>query len=420
MKTICRIDENNLLEHLEDHEKDLIFGKSRKKRSVKLVHLNYRTATAAAAAARAPEVVAVVNDRLITMKAGRVCFTKWHSNKQTSFKRSDSNKASGATTATTRQHQGGAQLQQYHQPPIIYCTNQRHDHGKRTYVRAQDNEHLVNLKLQQTPKLIDDSFVFIRRYANSSQLIENSHNLVTRLEKCFYHSENSALDLCDEHNVRGVFHYNNTDYIIHPLPERFGNKSHIILETERDIFDTSWRNSSFLNENIQFEPDEEEFNAVSLELPTEDSEASSMRSTRNIGHQNQHHLHPQLPLNLRFKPRHHHPSQHHLHHSRKHHLGKRNKRYIHSASQYTSIPDVLYIETAIFVDIDLYKHMAKNFPKNTSSHLIRFVLAMINGVQLFIIIHLWVKRVNFVLKRLEILEKDPPELRRSSDIDLSI
>lgn len=64
-----------------------------------------------------------------------------------------------------------------------------------------DNEQTVKLKLQQTQKLIDDSFVFIRRFANTSQLIENSHKLVTRLEKCFYHNENSALDLCDEENV---------------------------------------------------------------------------------------------------------------------------------------------------------------------------------------------------------------------------
>lgn len=204
------------------------------------------------------------------------------------------------------------------------------------------------------------------------------------------------------------------------------------MEAESDVFDTSWKNSTFLNENIQFEPDEEEFNAVNLELPTEDSEAS-MRSTRNIGHQNQnhqhqqHHLHPQLPFSLRYKPRHHHSNQRSHHHptqqhdrdhNRKHRLGKRNKRYIHSGSQYTNIPDVLYIETAIFVDIDLYKHMAKNFPKNTSSHLIRFVLAMINGVQLLYHHPSLGKRVNFVLKRLEILEKDPPELRRSSDIDI--
>ncbi|XP_065367757.1 A disintegrin and metalloproteinase with thrombospondin motifs 16 [Calliphora vicina] len=318
-------------------------------------------------------------------------------------------------------------------------------------VQIKDNEHLVNLKLQQTPKLIDDSFVFIRRYANSSQLIENSHKLVTRLEKCFYHNENSALDLCDEENVRGVFHHNNTDFIIHPLPQRFGNNSHIILETEREVFDTSWRNSTILDENIQFEPEEEEFNDLNLELPTNEDYEATMRTTRNIeGDDKQHsihhtaqHHHHQLPLNLRFKPRHHHHQQHHHnhHHQQYHHNAKtssvgghhkyhdhkyreesqhskRNKRYINSASQYSNVPDILHIETAIFVDIDLYKHMAKNFPKDTSSHLIRFVLAMINGVQLLYNHPSLGKRVNFVLKRLEILEKDPPELRRSSDIDI--
>lgn len=165
-----------------------------------------------------------------------------------------------------------------------------------------------------------------------------------------------------------------------------------------------------------------------------------MRPTRNIETErqfNKHHMsHHQLPLNLRFKPRHqhnhnhHHYQQHHHytneHHKHNHHHKyheesqhhKRSKRYINSASQYSNIPDVLYIETAIFVDIDLYKHMAKNFPKDTSSHLIRFVLAMINGVQLLYHHPSLGKRVNFVLKRLEILEKDPPELRRSSDIDI--
>ncbi|XP_061401115.1 A disintegrin and metalloproteinase with thrombospondin motifs 8-like [Musca vetustissima] len=62
--------------------------------------------------------------------------------------------------------------------------------------------------------------------------------------------------------------------------------------------------------------------------------------------------------------------------------------------------------------------MAKNFPKDTSSHLIRFVLAMINGVQLLYHHPSLGRRVNFVLKRLEILEKDPLDLPRSSDIDI--
>lgn len=46
------------------------------------------------------------------------------------------------------------------------------------------------------------------------------------------------------------------------------------------------------------------------------------------------------------------------------------------------IPEVLHIEIAIFVDKDLYRHMLKNFPNNTEQYVIRFILAMINGVQL--------------------------------------
>lgn len=221
---------------------------------------------------------------------------------------------------------------------------------------------------------------------------------------------------------RGVFHHNNTEFFIHPLPHRFGNRSHIILESEREVFDSAWKNSTVLDKNIQFEPDQEEFRELKLGL-NQNKDADTMRTTRNIENDRlfnaQQH---QLALNLRFKPRHH--RNHHKHHLPSYHHFKRaeetqhhrSKRYIHT--QAAGIPDILYIETAIFVDIDLYKHMAKNFPKNTSSHLIRFVLAMINGVQLLYHHPSLGKRVNFVLKRLEILEKDPPELRRSSDIDI--
>ncbi|XP_037820978.1 uncharacterized protein LOC119609992 [Lucilia sericata] len=449
------IDETNLLDHLEDHEKDLIFGKSRKKRSVKLVHLQYRT-TARETEATTKDVVDKNNNNSSNNKLDvdnnvnaddaeeeMIPLKKFQSGTQASIQRFK--RSNNVASASSSSPPPAAVLKKATTETSTATTLPKRQGGAPTMpmvsVQIKDNEHLVNLKLQQTPKLIDDSFVFIRRYANSSQLIENSHKLVTRLEKCFYHNENSALDLCDEENVRGVFHHNNTDFIIHPLPERFGNNSHIILESEREVFDTSWRNSSLLDENIQFEPDEEDFNDLNLELPTND-EMATMRSTRNIDSESEysssiHHTthHHQLPLNLRFKPRHHHHHNHHQHHHHKtssagghhkhHHkypeespISKRYKRYIHSASQYSNIPDVLHIETAIFVDIDLYKHMAKNFPKDTSSHLIRFVLAMINGVQLLYHHPSLGKRVNFVLKRLEILEKDPPELRRSSDIDI--
>lgn len=62
--------------------------------------------------------------------------------------------------------------------------------------------------------------------------------------------------------------------------------------------------------------------------------------------------------------------------------GHRTRRRITGGGSNFSrkIPQILYVETAIFVDKDLFRHMAKNFPKNTEGNLIRFVLAMINGV----------------------------------------
>lgn len=83
-----------------------------------------------------------------------------------------------------------------------------------------------------------------------------------------------------------------------------------------------------------------------------------------------------------------------------------------------NVPDELHIETAIFVDKDLYKHMEQNYPKNTERNLIRFVLAMVNGVQLLYHHPSLGHKINFVLKRLEILYSDPKDLHRSSDIDV--
>lgn len=39
-----------------------------------------------------------------------------------------------------------------------------------------------------------------------------------------------------------------------------------------------------------------------------------------------------------------------------------------------------FVETAVFVDRDLFDHMKSNFPVDTERELIRFVLAMINAV----------------------------------------
>lgn len=97
-----------------------------------------------------------------------------------------------------------------------------------------------------------------------------------------------------------------------------------------------------------------------------------------------------------------------------HSINKR--RAIYNRKQY--VPDSLYIETAVFVDRDLFGHMTQNYPRNTEANLVRFVLTMINGVQLLYHHPSLGKNITFVLKRLEILHSDPRDLRRSSDIDV--
>ncbi|KAB0803859.1 hypothetical protein PPYR_00829 [Photinus pyralis] len=77
----------------------------------------------------------------------------------------------------------------------------------------------------------------------------------------------------------------------------------------------------------------------------------------------------------------------------------------------------IFVETAVFVDRDLFDHMQSNYPVDTERELIRFVLAMINAVQLLYHDPSLGRPVNFLLKRLEILKEEAPGLSRPPDID---
>ncbi|KAK3854247.1 hypothetical protein Pcinc_039261, partial [Petrolisthes cinctipes] len=77
----------------------------------------------------------------------------------------------------------------------------------------------------------------------------------------------------------------------------------------------------------------------------------------------------------------------------------------------------LYIETSVFVDQDLYRHMLGNFPTDTKDQVLKVVLAMVNAMQLLYNDASLGHQVKFVLKRLEILYQDPSGLQRSHDID---
>lgn len=207
--------------------------------------------------------------------------------------------------------------------------------------------------------LIDDSFAFIESYDNSTQLIDDSYQLVQKYADCFYRNENAAFDLCDG-GIRGLLKLNQSDLILHPLPERFGSDNHILINRNSTSKFTAHTNQT--DNNVIFEPDMSNYEPSYFTTANKD----------------------------------------------------RSKRHINSIK----VPEDLHVETAIFIDKDLHRHMSKNFPKNTEAHLIRFVLAMINGVQLLYNHPSLGHPINFILKRLEILHNDPKDLRRSSDIDV--
>ncbi|KAH8305999.1 hypothetical protein KR018_009807, partial [Drosophila ironensis] len=253
----------------------------------------------------------------------------------------------------------------------------------------------ARLQLQQSPQLIDDAFIFIRRTENGTQFVEHSPQLLKRLERCFYRSPAAALDLCEPGSVRGVFQQNASDFVVHPLPARFGSGTHVLFQARLDKNQHHSVPSPPLDSQLQFEPDAEEFNEPRRRLRAQSP--------------------AQAPLRLRFQPRHHH---HHNHHQHQHQ--RRRRRYIGNPprSRWPEIPEELFVETAIFVDSDLYAHMQRNFPTNTDGKLISFVMAMINGVQLVYHHHTLGRRINFVLKRLEIWNTtEPPGLSRSVDVE---
>lgn len=59
----------------------------------------------------------------------------------------------------------------------------------------------ARLQLHQSPQLIDDAFIFIRRTENGTQFVDHSPQLLKRLEQCFYRSPAAALDLCEPGSV---------------------------------------------------------------------------------------------------------------------------------------------------------------------------------------------------------------------------
>ncbi|XP_055536789.1 A disintegrin and metalloproteinase with thrombospondin motifs adt-1 [Wyeomyia smithii] len=221
---------------------------------------------------------------------------------------------------------------------------------------SNSSDESISLRLEKSNILIDEAFAFLESYGNLTQLMNDSYNVVQKYANCFYRNDHAAFDLCDG-EVRGVVRSVHSELIIHPLPKRFGSNKYVVINKT-----PTYTRINQTDKSIKFEPDMSFYE-------------------------------PQRLFFDKFK---------------------RSKRQLNTAK----IPNVLYIETAIFIDKDLYRHMFKNFPKNTEANLIRFVLAMINGVQLIYNHPSLGHPINFILKRLEVLHNEPKDLQRSSDIDI--
>ncbi|KOB68209.1 Uncharacterized protein OBRU01_18703, partial [Operophtera brumata] len=262
-------------------------------------------------------------------------------------------------------------------------------HKRRKRSLLYDDQDLVGLKkhlhVKPTPRsLLDPQFLLIRRQANATEVVEHSDEI----DRCYYRSEHAALYACGD--VRGIVKSNDSYYYIHPLPERFHNensKPHVIVKRKPN-------------------PTDDERTCIERhEIPEKPVTAKHWSK-----HRRKRHAEVSRPNKLEdFKLN--------IAHRNKTIDAFIEKLAVSNTRQKRGTLPAVFVETAVFVDRDLYKHMTINFPKDTERELVRFVLAMINAVQLLYHDPSLGRPVNFILKRLEILHEDPANLKRPHDID---
>ncbi|CAH2003513.1 unnamed protein product [Acanthoscelides obtectus] len=251
---------------------------------------------------------------------------------------------------------------------------------RRLHVTAPELAHEFALDLYPSPYLLTEDFILLESFSNGSALpIPVQRGDV----ECHLRGEangvQAAVSVCD-HGVRGVLHPNDNSYFfIHPLPKRFHTNSsnpHVLIKKRHNVSNNTGgcqtvnHRGAGVNRTI---------------LPDEEAKDISYNSGNKIDRR----------------------KRDTLVHSRI----KRKKR--------ETFPDgaPAFVETAVFVDKDLFDHMKTNYPSETEREVIRFVLAMVNAVQLLYHDPSLGRPVNFVLKRLEIMKEDVPGLLRPPDID---
>ncbi|XP_076052943.1 uncharacterized protein LOC143032309 [Oratosquilla oratoria] len=214
-----------------------------------------------------------------------------------------------------------------------------------------------------------------------------------------------AVQLCD--NLRGIIKSDTHEYVLEPLSDKMARRRRRRRSAE------FWEND--LGPHLIYERETvitcSQEHATVVQSSNEDHKPliNSTRHRRSFGGERPDYRQGRRPyfeeeehiLDERLRKSGYQPDQSPPHH------------------QTTGIPRTnVYIEIAVFVDSDLFNHMKENFPHKTKDQVIKVVLAMINAVQLLYNDPSLGHNVKFVLKRLEILHKDPEDLQRPYDIDL--
>ncbi|VVC96184.1 unnamed protein product [Leptidea sinapis] len=241
-------------------------------------------------------------------------------------------------------------------------------------------------------RLLDPQFLLLKRWSNGTDVI-NQHD--EELDRCYYKSDNAALFICDD--VRGLIKSNESFYFIHPLPQRFHHedlKPHVLVKHNRNLV------KGEVNDEITPCVERDSLNFTEPNPPRTWTKHRRKRDVKSY---------PDQDSLENFKLS--------LVHRNKTIGAFIDKIKPDEVRRKRAILPAIFVETAVFVDRDLYKHMTINFPKDTESELVRFVLAMINAVQLLYHDPSLGRPVNFILKRLEILHEDPANLKRPHDID---
>lgn len=237
-----------------------------------------------------------------------------------------------------------------------------------------------------------------------SRVAENATRVIDHRPECYYRSDGggyrAALNLCG--GMTGLIVNTSTSevFTLQPLPHRLSTSNsshHHHLLVKRSLTQLQHNLDSMFNmQNFKFRRKSENVSELHPERHFFDVERSTKRSTSSVGADwltKGKDRGPVNSLGADWLPG-----------------GKAKRNAPPSGS-------AINIETAVFVDKDLVKYMSSIFAESTEQELVKFVLTMVNAVQLLYHDASLGWKVNFILKRLEILHSDPAGLTRSQNID---